>query len=165
MTALQELTPVVRPGMWRTVLPGRNTTWGPLLSSGTPVYDHAGELYRTGNRLDQTLTWSGGSDRTTYYLSMGRLSQEGVSGELRLRTDHGPVAWGHACGETCASAPISTTLTPTPTSFRQGSNISGIQLGALRTPPDFDNLIPDGERIAQVVSEIEPHERHSGTRL
>ena len=116
-------------------------SWGPLLGPGATVYDHAGELYKTANTYDQHLTMSGGSDRTSYYLSLGRLDQSGVirgnsqyeRTTVRLRASHafrddlrldGNFAYADSYSEL----------------VQTGSNISGIQLGALRTPPDFNNL-------------------------
>jgi len=116
-------------------------SWGLAIPSGTPVYDHAGEVYKTGNHLETNLTLSGGGDRTTYYMSLGRLNQNGVivgpqaydRTTLRLKGTHqfaenltvgGNVAYTNGRGDF----------------VQQGSNISGIQLGALRTPPTFNNL-------------------------
>lgn len=116
-------------------------SWGTVLPAGTPVYDHAGEVYKTGNHWETNLTLSGGGDRTTYYMSLGRLSQNGVivgpqaydRTTLRLKGTHqfadnltvgGNVAYTNGQGDF----------------VQQGSNISGIQLGALRTPPTYNNL-------------------------
>ncbi len=43
-------------------LPGQS--FGPELPAGTPVFDHARELFQTGHVADNTLTVSGGNDRT-----------------------------------------------------------------------------------------------------
>lgn len=116
-------------------------SWGLSLGSGTPVFDHANEIYRTGLRSDQFMTWSGGNENTDYYLSIGRLDQEGVivgpqkydRTTVRLKASHafrddlrigGNFAYTDGQGDY----------------VQQGSNISGIQLAALRTPPDFNSL-------------------------
>ena len=117
------------------------TSWGLPIQSGTPVYDHSNELYRAALRSDQFVTWSGGNETTDYYLSVGRLDQRGVirgnqgyeRTTVRLKASHafrddlrigGNIAYADGAGDY----------------VQQGSNISGIQLGALRTPPDFNNL-------------------------
>ena len=117
------------------------TSWGLPIQAGTPVFDHADEIYRTGLRSDQFVTWSGGNETTDYYLSVGRMDQGGVivgpqkydRTTVRLKASHafrddlrigGNIAYTDGGGDF----------------VQQGSNISGIQLGALRTPPDFDNL-------------------------
>lgn len=117
------------------------TSWGLEIPAGTPVYNHADEIYRTGLRSDQFITWSGGNETTDYYLSVGRLDQQGVivgpqkydRTTVRLKASHafrddlrigGNFAYTDGQGDF----------------VQQGSNISGIQLAALRSPPDFNNL-------------------------
>lgn len=119
-------------------------SWGPELNANVPTFDHAGELYQDGNRLENNLTLSGGSERTTYYLSAGSLNQDGVikgpqgyaRQNVRVKGTHffrddlqigGNLAFTRSSGDF----------------VQQGSNISGIQLGALRTPPDFNNCRND----------------------
>ena len=53
-------------------------TWGPKLDGSTPTYDHWGELFHTGHSFDNNLSISGGNERTTVYLSLGRLHQNGT---------------------------------------------------------------------------------------
>lgn len=119
---------------------GNRFTWGPALSGG-PVYDHADEIYQTGGHWDTNLSLSGGDERTTYYLSAGRFDQQGVikgpqgyeRTSVRLKGSHYLLDQLQITGNFA--------YTSSGGSFvQQGSNISGIQLGALRTPPDFNNL-------------------------
>jgi len=115
--------------------------WGTPLNSGEPAYDHWGELFRTGSTFDNSLQFSGGTDRTTYFLSLGYLKQEGVIRgnsayqriAARLKGSHdfasnltvsGNVAYTSGNGDL----------------VQTGSNISGLLLGGLRTPPEFNNL-------------------------
>ncbi len=131
------------------LIPGTSASsirsWGAALPAGTPVYNHADELFRTGNTLENNLTMSGGSERTTYYLSLGRVSQQGVfkgpnneyeRNAVRLKGDHrftdalrigGNFAYTDAAGQY----------------LQTGSNTSGVLLGALRTPPEFNNCRTD----------------------
>lgn len=116
-------------------------SWGLPIPAGTPTFNHADEIYQNGLRSDQFLTWSGGTETTDYYLSLGRLDQDGIiqgnqayeRTTVRLKASHafrddlrigGNFAYTDGEGDF----------------IQQGSNISGIQLGALRTPPDFNNL-------------------------
>ncbi|HXW97663.1 MAG TPA: TonB-dependent receptor plug domain-containing protein, partial [Gemmatimonadales bacterium] len=117
-------------------------SWGPLLAPGTKTYDHAGELYQTGVGTDNTLTISGGNDRTTFYLSGSILNQNGeLPGpnnsfnrkSIRLKGDH----------------QVSNTLKIGGNIFyansqqyavQKGFNFSGITWGAWRTPPEFNNI-------------------------
>src|SRR6476661_3234511 len=55
-----------------------STTWGPKLGSGTPTWNHATDLFENGQTYDNSLSVSGGSDRTTFYLSGGASNQNGT---------------------------------------------------------------------------------------
>lgn len=117
-------------------------SWGPQLPPGTRTYDHFNEMFRTGNTFDNNLSISGGNDRTTFYLSAGRVNQDGVivgknsfydKTTVRVKASHrlldrlnvgGNVAYTDVTGQFT----------------EKGSNISGLLLGALRTPPEFNNL-------------------------
>jgi TonB-linked SusC/RagA family outer membrane protein len=118
-------------------------SWGPdLQAAGRPSFDHSDEAYDTGTTWDNTMTVSGGSDRTTFYLSLGRTQQEGVfigpnnefeRTTVRLNAAHrltdrltvsGNVAYADTRGEF----------------IQRGNNVNGLQLGLLRTPPDFNNF-------------------------
>lgn len=118
-------------------------SWGPALAPGTATYDHASELFSGGSSIDNTLTVSGGTDRTQFYLSGSRLDQNGyITGEndifdrssVRLNATHRVfddlrVGGNFAYAETGGRF------------VQKGSNTSGLMLGSLRTPPEFDNLL------------------------
>ena len=129
-------------------LPGRvfasTVSYGPRLADTVQTFNHAEEIYGSGLRMENNLTISGGGDRTTYFLGAGRTTQDGViegnqnfnRTSIRLKGSHffadniqasGNVAFVRSDGDL----------------IQQGSNVSGIQLGALRTPPEFNNCIPE----------------------
>ena len=116
-------------------------TYGPKLAAGTPVYDHFAEMFHNASTFDNSLTISGGSDRTSFYISGDRVNQKGIvigpnnyydKTGLRLKASHrltdrfnigGNFAYADTRGEF----------------IQKGSNLSGLLLGALRTPPEFNN--------------------------
>jgi TonB-linked SusC/RagA family outer membrane protein len=114
-------------------------SWGQPVSG--PTFDHAGELFRTGHQFDNTLTMSGGTDRTTYYLSLGYLDHQGVfldnSAYRRISTR---LKGSHDFTSTLNVGGNFAYTTSNGDLIQQGSNISGIFLGGLRTPPEFNNL-------------------------
>src|SRR6266545_4703236 len=57
---------------------GVTTSFGPLLGSTVPVYDHWDELFHTGSSFDNNLTISGGGDRTNFYFSGAYLYNNGT---------------------------------------------------------------------------------------
>ncbi|HEY0971914.1 MAG TPA: SusC/RagA family TonB-linked outer membrane protein [Gemmatimonadales bacterium] len=115
--------------------------WGPELPAGTRTFDHLDEIYGTGLTLDNVLSISGGSERTTFYFSLGITNQEGViqgpnnfydRRSARLRADH----------QLLDDLTIGGNFYYTDTDggyVQKGSNTSGLLLGALRTPPEYDN--------------------------
>ncbi|HEU4564480.1 MAG TPA: SusC/RagA family TonB-linked outer membrane protein [Gemmatimonadaceae bacterium] len=109
--------------------------------NGIRTFDHFGELFDTGHTWDNNLQISGGNEKTTFFLSAGRSDQDGIiigpnnwydRTSLRLKATHslndrfrvgGNVAYVDARG-----------------SFVQkGSNLSGLMLGGVRSPAEFDN--------------------------
>lgn len=116
-------------------------SWGPALAPGTRTYDHSKELFKDGFNTDNTLTISGGGERTTFYLSAGVAHQNGIvfgphnsydkyafrfKGDQRLNdrlTIGANVSYTSAKGEF----------------VQKGSNFSAVGVGAWRTPPEFNN--------------------------
>jgi len=118
-------------------------SWGPdLTGTGTPVYDHANEAFVTGHTTDNNLSVSGGNDRTSFFLSGAYLYDRGVfegpnnnyqRSTIRLKatqklTDRldvgGNISFADARGNY----------------VERGNTTDGLQLGLLRTPPDWNNL-------------------------
>jgi TonB-linked SusC/RagA family outer membrane protein len=116
-------------------------SWGPLLPAGTPTYDHFGELFHTGHLLDANLDISGGDERRSFFLSVGRMNHDGtilgpdshldrtsirlkgaqaLGSQLRLS---GNVAYAKSLGGF----------------VEHGNNTDGLMLSAARTAPEFDN--------------------------
>ena len=117
-------------------------SWGPALAPGTPTYDHFGEMFHTGHTTNNHLTISGGNERTTFFASGGRDAQNGViigpnnyydRTDVRLKATHkvfdnlkigGNISFADDRGA----------------SVLRGGSVSGLMLGALRTPPEFDQF-------------------------
>ena len=116
-------------------------SWGPLLS-GVPTYDHFDEFFRTGNTRDVQLQVSGGSDKTTFFASGGRVDQTGVivgdndwyiKNNVRLNASH------HLFDNLTIDGNVAF-IDVRNAALLNGGAVSGLMLGALRTPPDFNNL-------------------------
>jgi TonB-linked SusC/RagA family outer membrane protein len=115
-------------------------SWGPRITG--PSYDHATEAFRTGHITDNTFSVSGGTERTTFFLSTGFNRHEGVfvgpnnwynRATVRLSATHrlidalnigGNFSYTDARGH----------LT------QRGNNTNGLLLGLFRTPPNFNNM-------------------------
>ena len=121
----------------------QNASWGAALPAGTPTFDHGKEIFDTGRTVDNNLSMSGGNDRTTFYLSGGLTAQDGMivgpnnkynRASLRLKGTHQLNSQLNVGGNF--------SYVDTRGKYVQkGSNTSGLLLGALRTPPEFNNTI------------------------
>lgn len=117
-------------------------SWGPAIADGSPVFDHSNEMFRTGHLFDNTLSVSGGNDRTTFYLSGGVSTQRGIIVGNNNDLDRIAVRFNgahQALDNLRVGANIA--YANTDGSFLTSRNSTdGLLLGAWRTPPDFDNL-------------------------
>jgi len=108
------------------------------------------DYFQTGTVLNNRLSISNGNDTGNYYFSISDLEQDGVVpenayGRTTLRLN--------ASTKISSSINFSADLAYTNSRARQiqkGSNVSGVMLGLLRTPPTFDNSagyeFPDGSQ-------------------
>lgn len=53
-------------------------SWGPVIDSSLPVYNPYDLFFKTGNQLQNSFTFSGGSEKATYFTSISNLDQKGV---------------------------------------------------------------------------------------
>lgn len=142
---------------WAMGTNGNNTvnlrSWGGQITGES--YDHFGELFEEGRIMETNLTVSGGSERTTYFLSLGRFDHDGiVTGEndfferntARLRATHmlnDQITLGGNFAYAQSDAGY----------IQTGSNVSGLLLGGLRTPPSFNNCSRENENRCHLTKE------------
>ena len=114
-------------------------SWGPAVTG--PTYDHANEAFRTGHLSDNSLSLSGGTERTSFFLSAGYSKHDGVMQgpnnyynrtTVRLTASHRLIDQLNI-GGSFAYADARGHLT------QRGNNTNGLLLGLLRTPPNFNN--------------------------
>ena len=116
-------------------------SWGPPIPTGSTVYDHAGDIYQVGHTLDNGFTVSGGNDRTTFYLSGDYNHDQGVTigpNNVFNRTTVRFKGTHRVIDNVKLGADLSFANTHA-RYIQRGNNTNGIQLGDLRTPPDFNN--------------------------
>jgi TonB-linked SusC/RagA family outer membrane protein len=115
--------------------------WGPEIPAGTPTYDIGRLLFDQGRMLDNNLTMSGGTEQTTFFLSLGSLNHNGfVVGDadqferytVRLNAGH-EVRHNLRVGGNIAYAQTQGRF------LDRGNSTNSIFLPAFRGPPDFDH--------------------------
>lgn len=116
-------------------------SWGALLAPGTTVFDHGKEIYDNGITSDNAVNLSGGNGRTSFFLSGGLTDQLGVMRGGNNRYDRSTVrlSASHQLMNTLTFGGNFSYYNTTGKYVQKGSNTSGLLLGALRTPPDFNN--------------------------
>ena len=124
-------------------------SWGPQAAGGTPLFDHSQELFDTGLTADNNLQVSGGNERTTFYASGGLMNQDGYLKGPNNKYNRATVRL-KGTQQINSTLKVSGNLSYIDTRgkyVQKGSNLSGVMLGALRTPPNFNNedtYLPNG---------------------
>jgi TonB-linked SusC/RagA family outer membrane protein len=124
-------------------------SWGPAATAGTPLFDHSNELFDTGVTADNNLQVSGGNERTTFYASGGLMNQNGYLKGPNNKYNRATIRL-KGTQQINSKFKIGGNLSYIDTRgkyVQKGSNLSGVMLGALRTPPDFNNAdtyLPNG---------------------
>ncbi|MGI8507853.1 MAG: SusC/RagA family TonB-linked outer membrane protein, partial [Gemmatimonadaceae bacterium] len=124
-------------------------SWGAPVMAGTPVYNHEAELFDTGLTADNNLQISGGSDRTTFFVSGSLLNQNGYIVGPNNKYNRASIRL-KGTQQVSSKLNVSGNIDYVDTRgkyVQKGSNTSGLMLGALRTPPNFNNtdyLTADG---------------------
>jgi TonB-linked SusC/RagA family outer membrane protein len=115
-------------------------SWGPELPAGTQTYDHGAEVFETGRMLDNTLSMSGGTDRTTFFLSAGALDHDGfvVQDNDFLKRYSFRVNASHSLLDNLTVGASASYVQTKSGGIDRGNAINGIGLAALRQPPNFN---------------------------
>jgi len=125
-------------------------SWGQLLAPGTKTYNHFNEMFETGHVSDNNISISGGDDRRTFFMSGGINNNDGyVVGPndsykrqtIRLKATQ-------LIGDKFKVGGNLSYIDSRGSYIQRGDNTSGIMLGGLRTPPEWNNLdyfAPNGE--------------------
>lgn len=113
----------------------------PAAKQDMPVtaIDPAGQFFTTGLTQNQSVTMSGGSQSATYFVTFSNLETDGIVPNS---------SWAKKNLKVSSSASVASNVTASAninyvnsggTRIQQGSNVSGVMLSLLRTPPNWDN--------------------------
>ena len=116
-------------------------SWGQPLAPGTVTYNHFNEMFETGHVADNNLSISGGDDRRTFFLSGGINNNSGIVAgpndsykrqTIRLKASQ-------LIGDKFKIGGNLSYIDSRGSYIQRGDNTSGIMLGGLRTPPEWNN--------------------------
>ncbi len=97
------------------------------------------DFFQTGLSTNNNIAVTGGSEKTSYRLSLGNLYQKGIVPLSKYnKTTIGVSGQAKINDKFSISGGINFIVSAN-NKVQQGSNTSGIMLGLLRTPPTFDN--------------------------
>ena len=123
-----------------TLAAGTFFSWGAPIPAGTPTYDHAAEIYETGRIFDNTLSMSGGGERTTFYLSVGQLDHNGfvVGSNDYLKRYTVRLNGSHSLTDDFTIGASGSYVQTKGSGIDRGNAINGLTLNAQRQPPEFN---------------------------
>ncbi len=109
-------------------------------SQETFLDENLDDIYQTGYFWDNSLSISGGNADGTFFLSLSDLDQQGI---IRNNSDYRRTTLRFnstkQLNDVIGFKTFTTYTRTTSNRIQQGSNISGLNLGLFRTPPDFNN--------------------------
>jgi TonB-linked SusC/RagA family outer membrane protein len=130
---------------------GRIVSINDPLANGKPVnvYDPY-SFFRTGVTYNNSLSISGGGETTNYYISLSNQKQDGIVPNNTFGKTTFKLAGESKLTKRLTSSASMTFMNNAGDRIQQGSNVSGVMLGLVRTPPTFDNaagyIFPDGKQ-------------------
>ncbi len=108
-------------------------------STVIPVINNVDDFYQTGVGNEHHISLSGSSDKASYYLGIGRSNKNGIVPLSNFARNTIKVKGDASLSD---KVKVFSSVNYTQSGGRrvqQGSNLSGVMLGLLRTPPSFDN--------------------------
>lgn len=104
------------------------------------------QVFQNGYFLDNALSLSGGDSRSTYFVSFSDFKQDGI---IRNNSDYRRTTFrvnaSRRFGEKITLSTNTAYTLSNSNRIRKGNSSSGLYLGMLRTPPDFNILDHEGE--------------------
>jgi len=147
-----------RPPMQQRYLRGFNGLYnpsdyradGPPIPEGTPVYDQWDETFNTGNTFQNNFSFSGGSEKATFYGSIGRLDQTGVLPNSEFDRTNIKISGSLKASDKLTIDGAATYINSNGVNPRMGVGTAGVISYASRYAPDVnisDFINPDGSQI------------------
>ncbi len=97
------------------------------------------DFFKTGVAADNNISFSGGSDNASFRMSLGNLTQTGIVPLSKYVKNTFNINGSTALSKRLKISAGANYTESVTNKVQQGSNISGVMLGLMRTPPTFDN--------------------------
>lgn len=123
---------------------------GPPIPEGTPVFNQWDETFSTGNTFQNNFSFSGGSDKATFFGSLGRLDQTGILPNSKFDRTNIRIAGSLKATDKLTLDGSATFINSNGTNPRMGIGGAGVISYASRYAPDVsirDFQNPDGSQI------------------
>ncbi|ELR71435.1 TonB-dependent receptor [Fulvivirga imtechensis AK7] len=115
-------------------------------------YNNADDFFEDGSNMTHNLSVSGGTDKTRYFFSVGRLDQTGIMPNSSFDRTSFRVTTSAELFKNFTATLSANYVQSGGKRVQNGSNTSGVMLGLLRTSPSFDNsagyIFEDGSQRA-----------------
>lgn len=108
-------------------------------SNETFVEDNWNDVFQNGHFLQNDLTVSGGSDKSTYFFSLGNLSQDGIIKQSTYNRTNLRLNYNAYLNDWLTLSNKAAYTYTNSNRIQQSQNVSGLMLGLTRTPADFSN--------------------------
>lgn len=118
---------------------GTNLNWGPSVSSlGIKPVDNVNNFFKTAYTSNTNLSVAAGNDNSTVRLSIGRMNQNGIVPNTDFKRTSIRLSASTDLSDKINVAATANYIQSGGLRAQQGSNLSGVMLGLLRSPSSFD---------------------------
>lgn len=129
-------------GLWFTnddVSYGTANSWGPLISSvpGLKSYDNMGDFFKTAYSFNNNIAVSGGTNNSSFRLSIGNTQQSGVVPNTDLKRNSIRLTGDTKLSDKLSIGGTANYVKTGGTMAQNGSNLSGVMLSLTRAPASF----------------------------
>jgi TonB-linked SusC/RagA family outer membrane protein len=111
----------------------------PTAKGAVTPYDNVKDFFQTGRTWDHNVSLSGGGENSGFYASLGHLDQQGIIPNTEFKRTSFRFTVEEYLTSKFKVTGSANYINSTGKRANQGSNLSGIMLGLLRTPITFDN--------------------------
>lgn len=115
---------------------GSRFSWGPEISGES--YDHAPEFFTTGSSMNNHVSLEGGSGPSTFLVAIGNTRQSGIVPNTDYQRTNLRLAGSSSWRDRLFIQSNINFISSGANRGQRGSNLSGVMLGLMRAPADYD---------------------------